>query len=63
MCLAGALSSRRLLELLQSGGEPFSGEELQQVLAALTGEDTPEEALPDFVDANTFMTEILGFAA
>lgn len=41
----------------------MSAEELQQVLAALTGEDTPEEALPDFLNANTFMTEILGFAA
>jgi hypothetical protein len=52
-----------LLEQLQSGGEPMSAQELQQVLAALTGEDTPEEALPDFLDANTFMTEILGFTA
>lgn len=60
--LAGVLSSSQLLDMLQTGGEPMAAEELQQVLAALTGCDNPEEALPEFVDAGTFMTEVLGFA-
>jgi hypothetical protein len=60
---AGVLTSRHLLDLLQTGGEPMSESELQQVLAALTGEESPEDALPEFVSAQTFMTEVLGFAA
>jgi hypothetical protein len=60
--LAGVLSARQLLEMLQTGGEPMGVDELQQVLAAVTGCENPEEALPEFVDAGTFMTEVLGFA-
>jgi hypothetical protein len=59
---AGVLSSAQLLEMLQTGGEPMGAEELQQVLAALTGCDNPEAALPEWLDAGTFMTEVLGFA-
>lgn len=40
----------------------MGAEELQQVLAALTGCDNPEAALPEWLDAGTFMTEVLGFA-
>jgi len=40
----------------------MSSEELQQVLQALTGASSPEDALPEYVDAGTFMTEVLGFA-
>lgn len=59
---AGVLSSAQLLEMLQTGGEPMSAEELQQVLAALTGCGNPEAALPEWLGAGTFMTEVLGFA-
>lgn len=58
---AGVLDVHQLLELLQTGGEPMSGEELQQVLQVLTGSGDPLEALPDCIDAHTFQTEILGF--
>lgn len=49
--------------MLQTGGEAMGSDELQQVLAALTGCEHPEEALPEFVNAETFMTEVLGFAS
>lgn len=61
--LAGALSASQLLELLQTGGEPMTYDELQQVLQALTGVDSPEEALPDYITAETFMNDLLGFAS
>jgi hypothetical protein len=58
------LSAHQLLELLQTGGERMSSDELQQVLAEVTGAESPEAALgADYVDAQTFMHEILGFAA
>lgn len=62
MLPAGVLSSSQLLQMLQTGGEAMGSDELQHVLAALTGCENPEEALPEFVNAETFMTEVLGFA-
>ncbi|KAF6250825.1 quinon protein alcohol dehydrogenase-like superfamily [Scenedesmus sp. NREL 46B-D3] len=59
---AGVMSSQRLLELLQQGGEAMSQEELLQVLQALTGAAQPEDAIPEYVDARTFTAEVLGFA-
>lgn len=56
----GVLDAAQLAELLQSGGEPFTQDELTQVLAALTGEAAPADALPERVDAAAFMS-LLGF--
>lgn len=61
-CTAGVLSSHRLLELLQQGGEAMSQEELLQALQILTGAEQPEDTLPEYVDARTFTAEVLGFA-
>ncbi|WIA32991.1 hypothetical protein OEZ86_006150 [Tetradesmus obliquus] len=54
---AGVLSSHRLLELLQQGGEAMSQEELLQALQILTGAVQPEDTLPEYVDARTFTSE------
>jgi hypothetical protein len=56
------LDGATLLELLQSGGEPMPGDELQAVLQVLTGSDSALQALPARVDAHSFMTEVLGYA-
>ncbi|KAG2448277.1 hypothetical protein HYH02_006861 [Chlamydomonas schloesseri] len=55
------LSREQLLSLLQSTGEPMSGEELTAALAALTGAHAPEKAMPASVAAEQFSADVLGF--
>lgn len=55
------LSREQLLSLLQSTGEPMSGEELTAALAALTGAHTPEKSMPVSVAAEQFSADVLGF--
>ncbi|KAF8067275.1 CFAP251 [Scenedesmus sp. PABB004] len=57
----GALPARRLLELLQQGGDAMGAEELQRALRVLTGAEHVEAALPELVDARTFASAVLGF--
>lgn len=70
MCLlslfSGVLSTPQLLHMLQTGGEAMSADELQQVVQVLTGAPEgcgAEEALPEYIRAEGFMTDLLGFAA
>jgi len=58
---AVAIHRQQLIDLLTSAGDVMSREELGEVLAALTGEGSAEEALAEWVDATTFSCEVLGF--
>lgn len=49
-----------MAELLESGGEGMAPEELAACLAVLTGHSQVEEALPEYVDAGSFTSGVLG---
>lgn len=56
------LTREDLINMLQSEGEAFGPEKLEQALVNLVGKSRPTEALPkEFVTAEDFASDLLGF--
>lgn len=55
------LTREDLVNMLQSEGETFGPEKLEEAFANLVGKSRPTDALKDFVTAEEFASDLLGF--
>jgi len=58
---SGTLSREGLLRVLNSYDEALGAEDLGECLKMLTGENNPDYAVPERVDAKVFAEQLLGF--